>query len=176
MEEDARTGVRALPRVDEPAARVALEAHAVGDEFVDGLARVADHAAHGAGIVLVMSRAHGVLEIALLVPLVVQDADAALRQKGVALPRAALADEQHALRSGQMQGAVHARDARADDERIGIDGIHCASSSILCRARLAPSATAGATSTGVPSPAKARRSASVVIFFMSPQTKSGRRR
>ena len=174
MKDDARTGMRALARVGKFAALRALEPHAVSDELVNGLARVADHAAHGVGIVLVVARAHGVLKIALLVPLVVQDADAALREEGVALFQPALTDDKRLRLLGQVQGAVHARDTRAHDECIDIFALHCASSNILLRACAAFCASSGATSTGVPSPAKTRSKASGVIFFMSAHTKPGR--
>ena len=84
MKEDARARMRPLSREAQLSVPVARETHAEADELFDGLAGIFDHAAHGERVVLVMPRAHGIFEIALIVALVAQYADPALRQERVA--------------------------------------------------------------------------------------------
>lgn len=116
MEENARDAVPALSRIAEISLFVARKGDAAPDELPDDVRRTSDHQFHRARVVLVMSRAHRVVKIFLVVVVRFENADPALRQKGIALVRNVLAEHQNGDILRQMQGAVEPRNPRSRDQ------------------------------------------------------------
>ena len=121
--DDARAGVRALARVVQLAVRPAGEANTALDEVVDDGPTRANHEVHALQAVLVMPRAQRVLEEALVVVRVVQDADATLGEHGVAVVHGLLGEQDHRERGRQVERAVEAGHAAADDDNVAIDDV-----------------------------------------------------
>ena len=123
--DDARTRVGALAGVVQLARGRARKADAALDEVVDDGAARADHHVHALQAVLVVARAQRVLEERLVVVRVVQHADAALRQHGVAAGHVLLGEKDHVEGPGQVESAVQARHAAPGDDDIAVDGLGC---------------------------------------------------
>ena len=120
VEADPRAGMAALARVGERTVGAAGKAHAAGDEVVDELLRVSYHAVDRGGVVLVVAGAHGVFEVALIVGLVHQPADAALGEVAVRLVGGVLADYEYLFVPWQVERAVEPCNARAHDYNVVI--------------------------------------------------------
>ena len=108
----AGTGVPALLGVCQRAVGVAGEVDAQRYEIVDYLLRTAYHSVYRGGVVFVVPGAHGVVEIAVVVGVGGQAADAALGEVAVGLVGRVLADDEHLLFGREIERTVEPGNAR----------------------------------------------------------------
>ena len=105
VEQNTLMGVRPLTRVNKRLP-VLLKANAKGYEIRNDLLRGMDHDMYRIGIVLVMSRLHRILVEGVVIVLVTQHADAALRKIRVASASLILGYYYYTLFFRQIQGAI----------------------------------------------------------------------
>ena len=106
MKEDPRAGVRTLAGKAQRTVFVPGKPHAAAHQIADDRVGGPDHQVHRGGIVLIVAGPHRILKKGAIVCLAVLHADAALRQKGIALVRLLLGQQQHFITLWKVQRAV----------------------------------------------------------------------
>lgn len=106
MKEDPRAGVRALAGKAQRTVFVPGKPHAAAHQIADDRVRGPDHQVHRGGIVLIVAGPHRILKKGAVVCLAVLHTDAALRQKGIALVRLLLGQQQHLITIWKVQRTV----------------------------------------------------------------------
>ena len=106
MKEDPCAGVCALAGKAQRAVFVPGKPHAAANQIADDRVGGPDHQVHRGGIVLIVAGPHRILKKGAVVGLAVLHTDTALRQKGIALVRLLLGQQQHFITLWKIQRAV----------------------------------------------------------------------
>ena len=106
MKEDPCAGVRTLAGKAQRAVFVPGKPHAAAHQIADDRVGGPDHQVHRGGIVLIVAGPHRILKKGAVVRLAVLHTDAALRQKGIALVRLLLGQQQHFITLWKIQRTV----------------------------------------------------------------------
>ena len=120
MEQNARAGVRSLPGKAQSPVVIPRKADAAAHQIPDDRVGGTNHQVYCGGVVLVMACPHRIIKKGAVVCLAMLHTNAALRKEGVALVRFLLCKQKNAVPRRQIQGAVKARSAGADDDYVKI--------------------------------------------------------